>query len=772
MTMIKSGYKSLSNLLLILILLVIIGCSERENVSETTFLIDEASANSFLSYLNPQQQFSYDKYQLLVLPIQDSSARIDLSYQVELYYPAVISVNQQVLAAEYQEVYPSQWSDTPSLDWQNHNEILRDLDFEKGREVDVKIDCPEVCQLYIIKSGYLYQTAVSSTSTAGSHEVSLNLNSKLTSSLKYAQAYYAAVDENNERTTLSAWKTKNGFDQGFDVHVIFRDTKDLGYGRDMYGRKNADGSLAIYVNNFVVKQGESNPANYGPLNLLAATDQNFDYHLGSNAIEFSLQNEADPQSDKILKFFTFAAQDSNQEQVRITSADLDGRGIKHMPSMCFSCHGGTALPISSTGEFNPLSLASAKLNQLDVNSFEFLDSGVFSQGNQEAGIKLINQWIRDSYQQLDNNDPLRKGYWSSLFAQQLANQRYGDADFMSNSYQTEQVPNGWTQNISRPEGVENLYLQVIEPHCISCHGLQGYKAGDDSIVDPVMINGEDVILGNAINFSSYEKFISYSELIIDYVYRRGVMPLSLRNSERFWQPPYSAPALLASYLPNFDVLNELAEIQPPGLPVARIEAKRISASPLILHGGASYFSQAYQWQVISGPAEHQATISGEQVKQAQLTSDLDGDYVIRLTVSNDKGSHSTEQVIRLDSQNKAAAELNFISDIKPLLQSQLFNLRTCQSCHDPDVGIDGIPIHYDDTNTELYWDVRARINFSAPMDSLFLQKPTRLQHGGGVRIELDTELGLQSYSTLLSWILNGAPCGDDEVLCQFGLSNN
>ena len=756
----------LNSLLLLtpLLLLTIAACSERENLNETPFLLDEDSANSFLTYLNPQQQFSYDQYQILVLPQQNSSSRTDLSYQVSLLYPEIYSANKLLLEEEIEELFTPQWNETVGIDWQSHNETLIELDLTEGREVDVQVDCPETCQLYVLKSGYLYQTYTSA-ELDGSNAINVSLNTKLTSSLEYAQAYYKVVDPNDERTTLSAWKTKNGFDQGFDVHVIFRDSKDLGYGRDMYGRKNSDGSLAFYVNNFVVKQGDSDPANYGPLNLLAATDQNFDYHLGSNAIEFSLENESDLQSDKTLKFFTFSAKGNNQQQDRITSADLDGRGIKHMPSMCFSCHGGTLLPMSSQGEFNSLSLASAKFNQLEVDSFEFLESGQFSQAEQEAGIKLMNQWVRDSYQQMENNDPLSKGYWSSLFAQEIANQRYGDIDFLASNYQTEQVPSGWQQNLSRPEGVEHLYTQVVEPHCISCHALRGYAAGNDDLVDLAMINGEDIKLGNAIDFSSYEKFISYSELIIDYVYRRGVMPLSLRNSERFWQPPYSAPALLASYLPGFDVLNELGEIQPPGLPVARIEANRIAVSPVILHGGASYFAQSYQWKIISGPEGHQGVVEGEDNITARFSSDLAGEYVIALTVTNSKGSHTREQTIRLDNQVKAEAEINFISDIKPLLQNQLFNLRTCQSCHNPDVGIEGIPIHYDDNNTELYWDVRARVNFMAPMDSLLLQKPTQLQHGGGIRFDLTTELGLQSYSTILSWILAGAPCGDDTELC-------
>jgi len=503
--------------------------------------------------------------------------------------------------------------------------------------------------------------------------------------------------------------------------------------------------------------------------LLAATDQNFDYHLGSNAIEFSAIDPNNPDSDKILKFFTFSADDDQDIQPRITSADLDGRGIKHMPSICLACHGGNLLPLNPDGSFNELSLKSAKLNQLELDSFEFMATGEFSEADQQAGIKTINQWVRDSYAEMGQRDPSQKGFWDSGFPQSIANARYGSDSFNLASYKTGTVPSGWQQTEFRPEGVENLYLQVVEPHCISCHSLRGFKAGDDSLVEDVIINDQEIKLGNAINFSSYEKFISYSEIITDYVYRRGIMPLSLRNAEIFWQAPYSAPALLASFLPSFskdiDVLNEQGGIQPPGLPISRLAAERVSALPLTLHGGGSSFAKEYQWSIISGPEGHDVELESVDEKITRLVGTTEGDYQLELTVSNSRGESSSQMRVQVDNSRKPESEINFVDDIKPLLQNQLYASRSCQSCHNPVTGVEGIPVFYDVSNVNLYTDVRARVNLSMPIDSMLLLKPTRYQHGGGVRFDLDTILGVESYNTILQWVVAGAPCGIDNLVC-------
>jgi len=84
----------------------------------------------------------------------------------------------------------------------------------------------------------------------------------------YAQAYYSAVDPDSERTTLAAWKTKNQFGAGGQEFLaVFRDVRDLGYGRRMTGRRNADGSIAFFVENYNVSNV---PGGYSQINAEAA----------------------------------------------------------------------------------------------------------------------------------------------------------------------------------------------------------------------------------------------------------------------------------------------------------------------------------------------------------------------------------------------------------------------------------------------------------------------------------------------------------------------
>src|SRR3954462_13775963 len=81
----------------------------------------------------------------------------------------------------------------------------------------------------------------------------------------YAQAYYAAIDPNGERGSLAAWKSTNQFGTGGNEFVaVFRDVRDLGYGRRMTGRRNADGSIAFFVENYNVNNV---PGGYSEVNV-------------------------------------------------------------------------------------------------------------------------------------------------------------------------------------------------------------------------------------------------------------------------------------------------------------------------------------------------------------------------------------------------------------------------------------------------------------------------------------------------------------------------
>src|SRR5262252_5265071 len=108
-----------------------------------------------------------------------------------------------------------------------------------------------------------------------------------TNTTAYATAYYAAIDPNNTKDTLDKWKTANKFGTGGDLRAVFRDAKDLGYGRNMNGRINVDGSIAFYVENYNVVPNASIGDYASALNVEAAIKRDSRWHVGTNAIEYS-----------------------------------------------------------------------------------------------------------------------------------------------------------------------------------------------------------------------------------------------------------------------------------------------------------------------------------------------------------------------------------------------------------------------------------------------------------------------------------------------------
>lgn len=589
------------------------------------------------------------------------------------------------------------------------------------------------------------------------------------SSVAYAEAYYDAVDPDDERSTLTGYLQKNCFIEsptpepdcagetiGMGIHAVFRDAKDLGYGRNMHARRNTKGtpeteddSFAFVVDNYVVKV-QTGSANYGPINVEAAVRENREHHLGTNAIEFS-PNPNRP-GENIAKFYTF-----NKTGARITSADLDGRGVKHMPQMCWVCHGGRALPLNADGSFPELSLRSPKYNRLELDTFDYSSLPGWSRAEQEEELRLMNEMVRDSYLQIAERDPAEADKWDSAFSIELADEHYGGSDpgtgaFLSETYVETWVPAGWQQNLSRPEGVEALYKRVIEPHCLGCHALQGNAAGSAS----------GMPYATAVNFSSWEKFYAYRSIVADYVYRRGVMPLSLRNWEDFWRYPDDKPALLASFLGDASLFDSTGHVIQPGLPVARPGANRRTPSPVQLDGSASSFARSWAWTIVSPvpavpPAPTDAVLDDPTAARPILTAPLDGVYVLELVVSNAKGSSAAVQLtVTVDSTQAAPSSLTFVDDIVPLL-----GYYGCDSCHN--ALTPGIPVHWDSANASLYPDALARVNLLEPELSLLLVKPTDVRHGGGQVINLSLLADLDNYNTVLEWIRGGAICSSNPL---------
>ena len=715
------------------------------------FEIEEDTPDSFLSFLNPHAPFGAGIYQVYILPQAAGTG----SYEGEWY----AGTEKQ----EDAEHFSGSWDSGVVTDWNTTENIPITLGLEQAGGFSFSVRCSLPCNVFLTRNGYQY-LAKNSQESSGNNTVELEFDNSLIDSADYAKAYYDAIDPDGLRATLSEWQVQNIGPADTDTHAIFRDTKDLGYGRNMFAGNNSEGNFSAFVKNYIVSLTAGDPSSYGPLNIFAAEDENREYHIGTNAVEFS---------DNILKFFTYAGENSDGSQRRLEAADLDGRGVRYMPGPCFICHGGRLLPRYSDGRFPPLVLNSSKMTLLEQSTFEFLPTGnAFSESRVTEDIREINLAAAEQYQTIENNGAGTSGAWSADFAREVAEVHYGGAGFPSEDYTNEEVPAGWTQAVFRPEGVELLYQQVVGPYCIGCHSLRGYTAGEDPTLDTVTINGQNVFAGNAVNFSSFEKFISFSDRITDLVYRRGVMPLSLRSYEAFWENPDGPPALLASFLPGFDV-SVNGTVTQPGLPVARPGDDYISQSPAILNGSGSYFAKTYVWEIIEQPEGSNASLSDFRNAITTLTADTAGDYTIRLSVGNSRTDNASDAfsdtiTITIDPLfPERGADINFADDVLPLLQTSLFNLRTCQSCHNdtPGSGITGIPLLFND-HPDLFSDVLGRVNLSVPQDSLLLRKPSQIQHGGGIRFDISEQEGREAFSMIYSWILNGAPCGTDMDVCS------
>lgn len=562
----------------------------------------------------------------------------------------------------------------------------------------------------------------------------------------YSNAYYDAIDPANERSNLATWKAKNGFNSGTGTTITatFRDVNDLGYGRHITARKNANGTMAFVVENYLVNVSTDSSANYSALNLDAAVLRAKKFHVGTNAIEFSPQVDGGDVADSIVKFYTFLPGATDARSTRRNSIDMDGRGAKSVPNVCLSCHGGRVLPQNKDGSFNSLALSSAKLNLLDIDSFEPPNKVAFTDA-ELAVLKEINNYIASSY-------PITKtvGEWDGSYALDVAQGRVVSG-FVPQGWRDDTI---WVQDNAKknPPGTALLYKQVIEPHCYSCHSLQGTSsssAGDD-------------FMSTAVNFSSYEKFKQFEDEIVEYVYRRGNMPLSLRNYERFWLDSAGAPTLLASHLTTYDIKDASGNrvVRKPGMPFAKAGVDRVAASPVSLNGGGSLLASTYQWSVVSSPSGALTSFTAPNSVQTSFAATMTGHYELQLTVTNSLGSSSDTISLNISSVLASGHKLySFNTDIRPILGSDT-NSGKCTQCHS-EGATPLTPVFYTDAGrsaanaSSLYSDVMARVNLNDPENSLILQKPAGKNHVGGIISGFASSADLD-YQTLLNWIREGA----------------
>ena len=533
-----------------------------------------------------------------------------------------------------------------------------------------------------------------------------------TNDASYAQAYYDAIDPLGLRSTLTDFKNTNGFGTNVigetEINVIFRDTRDLGYGRKMTVRFTdptapgwtvAGHRVMAFVENYQVVPFTG--ADYSSLNLEAAITSNYNYHVGTNAIEYSMVG-----GTPMTRFYTYAPGSG----ARLNTVNLDGRGQKAMPSVCINCHGGRADPLFTSRAGTPTTTfpnsgnVRARMQPIPVDSVEFWSTAPYRRLDQEETLRQINYAIFcthsyplagpaatgvDTCRPLPANPSGGNDYQGAAAEMMKSWYSAGGIDTPGTAMADTYLPAGWadasvagraTNPISLTQQ-QSLYANIVAPNCRVCHGLRGTENQND------------------INFDSYLKFESYADRIKVHVYDRGNMPLGLLIYKNFWAS--NAPEQLADWLTS---------VNP-------------AYNPMRVGGGATG-TPVQPSGALTDPSFLAATVSNT------TTYSIPGTYP---TLAASFSKPTT------------------FSNIKTLLQDT--NNMPCRGCHfDGASGVGYIyapPIAYTDYDRdgdgdtdlddqyEFYKALRGRVNLTDFVSSPLLRRPTTSIHGAGYVI-LDT----------------------------------
>ena len=578
----------------------------------------------------------------------------------------------------------------------------------------------------------------------------------------YAQAYYAAIDPDNTKDTVAKWKAANGFDTGTGTQLtaVFGDSRDLGFGRWMTARQNPDGTVAFFVENYLVKTGAS--YGFSPINLEAAIVRDPKSLVYLAGVEFS---PGPAGGSSFAKFFSFDVVTGQRE----TMVDIDGRGDKAMPGPCITCHGGRAdalTPPDASGKprFNLLQNAVSKtrgdtqgqLPPFEVNTFQFSTTPGYTRAEQEAALKMMNRWVLCSYPlpapSTFPEDACRRkassGEWQGTVGA-LVKAAYGGDGLPNPTYADAGVPAPWTA-----AGQTALYTAVIAPACRQCHIMRGTGMQSD------------------IDFTTYEKFQPYADRTFATVVNRGNMPLAKLVYDTFHAS--SGEQTLANFLGGQGFAASDASGHPlrPGRPIADPGPDRVLRQGATrLSGTGSLFASTYAWSIVSAPSGPLPALTDANTAQPTFNAASDGTYVLSLVVGNDS-AQSAPKSLTLVVNNALTPAPNAISfsDIKAILQDG----QKCQFCHNPASPFPA-PIYFTNedrdgdgvagTATDDAWyyaEVKSRVNFEEIAASALLQKPSGFHHRGGRGDGFDTSAapgqpGRVKYDVFLNWALNGAP---------------
>lgn len=455
----------------------------------------------------------------------------------------------------------------------------------------------------------------------------LNLESKLS-----ANNYYNCIDPLEKTKTLAGWLASAGFTGkgDGDVNTKYINNYDLGFGRDMHMRQDANGNIYSYVTNYNTLENTLTNRNE-----FAIVVMEYSPAPTGNCGDAPDTGNAAATSKKIVKFYAYVPDQIKGGYIRAESMNFDGRGEKYLPGVCTACHYGN----NHTTEFNSSGKISAENADLDSSFMPWdLDAFLYTQANnkrlvdpayaafaktagitsteqdhysreaQEALFKQQNQMVLHTFTDNAKNIPrfthaikqLHGWYGGAAERAKVEALNFGgdnrslsDAELNelqgvlktlpSGKFDGSYIPNGWRDDKSQ----EALYVDVYERNCRMCH-----------LFTPNV----------KFDFDNYGEFVNHPSLK-NYVYERGLMPMSRLTMDRFWLNfnggDSSAKKLRDHLNSDANSTNDISEKLIPGAPVAIVSPEANSKTPAdiqidfdgatLFDGSASLFAETYRW---------------------------------------------------------------------------------------------------------------------------------------------------------------------------------
>lgn len=329
--------------------------------------------------------------------------------------------------------------------------------------------------------------------------------------------YYAQVDPPpGRRATFGGFKTVNGFGGANELHAIYANSGDLGFGRDMHcvSKAASDGQtdFACYVTNFGsiltpdLQDAIDAKANNNPVATVAMEYSRIE-DAGVDPPNFS-----DPV--RVVKFFVYNG--NVDGSTLVNAADLDsGLNIRKrpVPQLCMVCHGGAyphppAGPSPTPGHLPAPGFNSRDDVKLGARFLPFdLHYYTFAGG---APDKLAQQPVfKDLNQKIVANAPV-DAVIGEVITKMYAGGPNQDENF---------AISGWQNAPSQPLK-EQVYKDVVARTCRTCH-----------IANPTP----------ALNFNQASQLIDRLGAVEQRVCVQHVMPHSKVTHKIFWGVPLTPP---------------------------------------------------------------------------------------------------------------------------------------------------------------------------------------------------------------------------------------